>query len=79
MSSELPKTPDFTIQEERLQYGAEKKKQRDTARLIWASKPRTWNYVLLPQNIFDELEGSGLSSLIDKCEGNLALLKMRKE
>ena len=33
-------TPDFTIQEERLQYGAEKKKQRDTARLIWASKPR---------------------------------------
>lgn len=40
MSSELPQTPDFTIQEERLQYGAEKKKQRDTARLIWASKPR---------------------------------------
>lgn len=40
MSSELPQNPDFTIQEERLQYGAEKKKQRDTARLIWASKPR---------------------------------------
>jgi hypothetical protein len=35
MSSELPRTPDFTIQEERLQYGAEKRKQRDTARLIW--------------------------------------------
>ncbi|MBU4220760.1 MAG: site-specific DNA-methyltransferase, partial [Euryarchaeota archaeon] len=41
MSSELPpQNPDWTIQEERLQYGAEKKKQRDTARLIWASKPR---------------------------------------
>ncbi|MFZ3383412.1 MAG: hypothetical protein WA144_05760 [Candidatus Methanoperedens sp.] len=32
--------PDFTIQEERLQYGAEKIKQRDTAHLIQASKPR---------------------------------------
>jgi adenine-specific DNA-methyltransferase len=41
MSSDIPPpNPDFTIQEERLQYGAEKKKQRDTARLIWASKPR---------------------------------------
>ncbi|MCE8422935.1 MAG: hypothetical protein J5U16_03250, partial [Candidatus Methanoperedens sp.] len=40
MSSELPQNPDFTIQEELIQYGAEKKKQRDTARLIWASKPR---------------------------------------
>src|SRR3989337_2415443 len=41
MSSELPPpNPAFTIQEERLQYGTEKKKQRDTARLIWASKPR---------------------------------------
>jgi adenine-specific DNA-methyltransferase len=39
MSSELPQNPDWKIQEERLQYGAEKKKQRDTARLIWASKP----------------------------------------
>lgn len=42
-------------------------------------QPRTWNYVLLPQNIFDEMEGSGLQSLIDRCEANLALLKMRKE
>ncbi|MFZ3059844.1 MAG: site-specific DNA-methyltransferase [Candidatus Methanoperedens sp.] len=40
MSSELPQNPEWQIQEERLQYGAEKKKQRDTARLIWASKPR---------------------------------------
>ena len=37
------------------------------------------NYVLLPQNIFDEMEGSGLQSLIERCESNLALLKMRKE
>ncbi len=190
MSSEPPpQNPEWTIQEERLQYGAEKKKQRDTARLIWASKPRkepspkdldfqtaeiviptkaagdlrsffdtekmeivhqfsipyinimghlvpyypdfivktkdamyiietkstkdastdtdtkrkaiaasercfqisriknipatvqprAWNYVLLPQNIFDEMEGSGLRSLIDRCEANLALLKMRKQ
>ncbi len=40
MSSELPQNHDCQIQEERLQYGAEKKRQRDTARLIWASKPR---------------------------------------
>lgn len=40
MSSELPQNPEWQIQEERLQYGAEKRKQRDTARLIWASKPR---------------------------------------
>lgn len=40
MSSEIPQNTDWTIQEERLQYGAEKKRQRDTARLIWASKPR---------------------------------------
>ncbi|MDD1745239.1 MAG: site-specific DNA-methyltransferase, partial [Candidatus Methanoperedens sp.] len=40
MSSELPQNPDWKIQEECLQYGAEKKKQRGTARLIWASKPR---------------------------------------
>lgn len=42
-------------------------------------QPRAWNYVLLPQNIFDEMEGSGLRSLIDRCEANLALLKMRRE
>jgi hypothetical protein len=35
MSSEIPQNPEWTIQEERLQYSAEKRKQRDTARLIW--------------------------------------------
>lgn len=43
------------------------------------NQPRIWNYVLLPQNIFDEMEGSGLQSLIERCEANLALLKLRKE
>jgi len=35
MSSELPQTPEWQIQEERLKYGAEKRMLRDTARLIW--------------------------------------------
>ena len=43
------------------------------------NQPRIWNYVLLPQNIFDEMEGSGLRSLIERCESNLALLKMKRE
>lgn len=42
-------------------------------------QPRAWNYILLPQNIFEEMEGAGLWSLIERCEANLALLKMRKE
>lgn len=42
-------------------------------------QPRTWNYLLLPQNVFEEMDGNGLHSLIEKCEANLALLKMRKE
>ncbi len=35
MSSKLPQNPEWQIQEERLQHGTEKKKQRDTASLIW--------------------------------------------
>ncbi|MCZ7358294.1 MAG: hypothetical protein O8C66_15485 [Candidatus Methanoperedens sp.] len=83
MSSELPQNPDWQIQEERLQYGAEKKKQRDAARPKWASRPRKEpspkDLEFQTQNIFEELEGSGLRSLIDKCDANLAFLKMRKE
>lgn len=30
----------LAVQEERKQYGKEKPKAKDTARLIWASKPR---------------------------------------
>ena len=41
MSSEYTEPdPEFTVQEERLQFRSEKKRQKDTARLIWASKPR---------------------------------------
>jgi hypothetical protein len=43
------------------------------------NQPRIWSFVLLPQNIFDEMEGSGLLSLIERCESNLALLKMKRE
>ncbi len=42
-------------------------------------QPRNWNYVLLPQDVFDEMDGSGLRSLIERCESSLALLKMRRE
>ncbi|MCE8424685.1 MAG: hypothetical protein J5U17_02780 [Candidatus Methanoperedens sp.] len=42
-------------------------------------QPRNWDYVLIPQNIFEEMEGSGLRSIIERCEANLALLKMRRE
>jgi type III restriction enzyme len=42
-------------------------------------QPRNWNYVLLPQDVFDEMEGSGLRSLIERCDSSLALLKMRRE
>ncbi|MBI2665176.1 hypothetical protein HYX12_00975 [Candidatus Woesearchaeota archaeon] len=37
--SELDKKP-LSVQEERAQYGEEKPKAKDTARLIWASKPK---------------------------------------
>ncbi len=41
MSSEYTEPdPEFTVQEERLQFRSDKKRQKDTARLIWASKPR---------------------------------------
>ncbi len=41
MSYEVPENPpELTVQEERIQLCSEKKRQKDTARLIWASKPR---------------------------------------
>ncbi|NMG82747.1 MAG: hypothetical protein GIS02_00900 [Methanosarcinales archaeon] len=41
MSYEDPENlPELTVQEERIQFRSEKKRQKDTARLIWASKPR---------------------------------------
>ena len=41
MSYEVTETSqELTVQEERIQFRSEKKRQKDTARLIWASKPR---------------------------------------
>ena len=37
---EVPKSEEMTVQEERAAYGKEKPKSKDTARLIWASKPK---------------------------------------
>ncbi len=36
----MPEEDHLTVQEERTQYGEEKPKAKDTARLIWASKPK---------------------------------------
>src|SRR3989338_7887976 len=36
----MPEKDYLTVQEERAQYGKEKPKAKDTARLIWASKPK---------------------------------------
>ena len=40
VEEEVPKEDELSVQEERAQYGLEKPKSKDTARLIWASKPR---------------------------------------
>ena len=37
---EIPKDKEMSVQEERAEYGKEKPKAKDTARLIWASKPK---------------------------------------
>lgn len=37
---EMPKEKEMTVQEERAEFGIEKPKAKDTARLIWASKPK---------------------------------------
>src|SRR3990167_7110013 len=37
---ETSKEKPMTVQEERAEYGKEKPKAKDTARLIWASKPK---------------------------------------
>ena len=42
-------------------------------------QPREWQYILIPQNIMEEMEGSGFKSLIERCESNLAFLKMSQE
>ena len=42
-------------------------------------QPREWQYIIIPQDIMEELEGSGFKSLIERCESNLAFLKMKSE
>ena len=38
-----------------------------------------WKYILLPQDIYQEMEGQSLRAIIERCENNLDLLKMRRE
>jgi type III restriction enzyme len=42
-------------------------------------QPKIWKYILLPQNIYKEMEGQSLRAIIARCESNLGLLKMQKE
>lgn len=42
-------------------------------------QPKHWRYILLPQDIYDEMEGQSLRAIIDRCDSNLALLKMKQE
>jgi type III restriction enzyme len=42
-------------------------------------QPKTWRYILLPQDIYNEMEGQSLRAMIDRCESNLELLKMQRE
>ena len=42
-------------------------------------QPQQWKYILLPQDIYKEMEGQSLRALINRCESNLAFLKMKQE
>lgn len=42
-------------------------------------QPKSWRYILLPQNIYGEMEGQSLRAIIDRSESNLELLKMQRE
>lgn len=42
-------------------------------------QPQKWKYILLPQDIYKEMEGQSLRALINRCESNLAFLKMKME
>lgn len=43
------------------------------------NQPKQWKYILLPQDIYKEMEGQSLKAIINRCESNLALLKMKQE
>lgn len=42
-------------------------------------QPKVWKYILLPQNIYLEMEGQSLRAIITRCESNLGLLKMQRQ
>ena len=42
-------------------------------------QPQQWKYILLPQDIYEEMEGQSLRAVISRCDSNLALLKMKQE
>ena len=55
---------------------------RDMSRvktLPLVEQPKQWKYILLPQDIYKEMEGQSLRAFIGRCESNLALLKMKRE
>ena len=43
------------------------------------NQPKQWKYILLPQDIYKDMEGQSLKAIINRCESNLALLKMKQE
>ena len=42
-------------------------------------QPKPWKYILLPQDIYKEMEGQSLRAIISRCEDNLASLKIKSE
>ena len=43
------------------------------------NQPKQWKYVLVPEDIYKEMEGQSLRALIDRCESNLTSLKLSSE
>ncbi len=42
-------------------------------------QPKEWRYILLSEDIYEEMKGQSLRAIIDRCDSALALLKMRRE
>ena len=42
-------------------------------------QPKQWKYILLPQDVYKEMEGQSLKAIINKCESYLANLKLSRE
>jgi len=42
-------------------------------------QPKQWKYILLPQDIYQEMESQSFRAIMSRCESNLALLKMKSE